>query len=61
MVQLLELCRSVKDAALKVVSDFNIPACCIQAPIAGVANPRAEWAFYSQPPIPPAQKTLSKL
>ncbi|XP_012685296.1 acyl-coenzyme A oxidase-like protein [Clupea harengus] len=59
--QLLELCKSVKDAALKVVSDFNIPACCIQAPIAGVANPRAEWAFYSQPQIPSAQGTLSKL
>ncbi|XP_062375343.1 acyl-coenzyme A oxidase-like protein [Sardina pilchardus] len=59
--QLLELCKSVKDAALKVVSDFNIPPCCIQAPIAGVANPRAEWAFYSQPQIPSAQKTLSKL
>ncbi|KAM4607293.1 acyl-coenzyme A oxidase-like protein isoform 2-T2 [Polymixia lowei] len=47
--QLLELCRSVKDEALKVVSDFNFPSCCIQAPIAGIANPRAQWAFYSAP------------
>ncbi|XP_028844535.1 acyl-coenzyme A oxidase-like protein isoform X2 [Denticeps clupeoides] len=59
--QLLDLCKSVKDEALKVVSDFNIPACCIQAPIAGVSNPRAEWAFYSQPEAPAVQKTLSKL
>lgn len=49
VLKLLELCRSVKDDALKVVDDFNIPSCCIQAPIAGVPNPRAEWAFYSQP------------
>ncbi|KAL7890479.1 hypothetical protein AOLI_G00027370 [Acnodon oligacanthus] len=47
--QLLELCRSVKDDALKVLADFNVPPCCIQAPIAGVANPRAEWGFYPQP------------
>ncbi|KAL2083269.1 hypothetical protein ACEWY4_021042 [Coilia grayii] len=60
--QLLELCRSVKDVALKVVSDFNVPDCCIQAPIAGVDNPRAQWAFYSQPYIPSsAHKMASKL
>ncbi|KAF7670263.1 hypothetical protein LDENG_00027490 [Lucifuga dentata] len=53
--QLLELCKSVKDEALKVVSDFNMPSCYIQAPIAGVANPRAQWAFYSPPdPAPSA-------
>jgi hypothetical protein len=52
ILQLLELCRLVKDEALKVVSDFNVPSCCIQAPIAGVANPRAEWAFYSAPEHP---------
>ncbi|KAL0964537.1 hypothetical protein UPYG_G00325300 [Umbra pygmaea] len=50
--QLLELCSSVKDVALKVVSDFNVPPCCIQAPIAGVPNPRADWAFHSQPEYP---------
>ncbi|MBN3309054.1 ACOXL protein, partial [Amia calva] len=50
--QWLDLCKLVKDEALNVVSDFNIPACCVQAPIAGVANPRAEWAFYS-PPLHP--------
>ncbi|KAI1896967.1 hypothetical protein AGOR_G00100360 [Albula goreensis] len=62
--QLLELCKSVKDDALKVVSDFNIPSCCVQAPIAGVANPRAEWAFYlapEHPDQPQEPKTLSKL
>ncbi|KAM6956252.1 acyl-coenzyme A oxidase-like protein [Aplochiton taeniatus] len=68
--QLLELCRSVKDEALKVVSDFNIPPCCIQAPIAGVANPRASWAFYSlpdhtpsrqAPQVPLMSRTASKL
>uniref|UniRef100_UPI003AB0B3B0 acyl-coenzyme A oxidase-like protein n=1 Tax=Centroberyx gerrardi TaxID=166262 RepID=UPI003AB0B3B0 len=69
--QLLELCRSVKDEALKVVSDFNLPSCCIQAPIAGIANPRAQWAFYSPPdpahsasPPPPQHhraSTASKL
>ncbi|XP_067241694.1 acyl-coenzyme A oxidase-like protein isoform X1 [Chanodichthys erythropterus] len=59
--QLLELCRSVKDDALKVVDDFNIPSCCIQAPIAGVANPRAEWAFYPKPQYPSSTQPLSKL
>uniref|UniRef100_A0A9J7Z4V3 Acyl-coenzyme A oxidase n=1 Tax=Cyprinus carpio carpio TaxID=630221 RepID=A0A9J7Z4V3_CYPCA len=59
--QLLELCRSVKDDALKVVDDFNIPSCCIQAPIAGVPNPRAEWAFYPQPQYPSSTQPLSKL
>ncbi|KAI5611541.1 acyl-coenzyme A oxidase-like protein [Silurus asotus] len=55
--QLLELCRSVKDEALKVVSDFNMPPCCIQAPIAGVPNSSAPWAFYPQPesPVPQPQ------
>ncbi|XP_051506706.1 acyl-coenzyme A oxidase-like protein isoform X2 [Myxocyprinus asiaticus] len=59
--QLLELCRSVKDDALKVVADFNVPFCCIQAPIAGVTNPRAEWAFYAQPQYPSSGLPLSKL
>ncbi|XP_016298638.1 acyl-coenzyme A oxidase-like protein isoform X5 [Sinocyclocheilus anshuiensis] len=59
--QLLELCRSVKDDALKVVDYFNIPSCCIQAPIAGVANPRAKWAFYPQPQYPSSTQPLSKL
>ncbi|XP_063048182.1 acyl-coenzyme A oxidase-like protein [Engraulis encrasicolus] len=59
--QLLELCKSVKDEALKVVSDFNIPDCCIQAPIAGIANPRAEWAFYSQPHVPSSKTLNAKL
>ncbi|KAJ8366113.1 hypothetical protein SKAU_G00149440 [Synaphobranchus kaupii] len=61
--QLLDLCKSVKDDSLKVVSDFNIPSCCVQAPIAGVANPRAEWAFYSSPqhPVQGPPKTPSKL
>ncbi|XP_026882225.2 acyl-coenzyme A oxidase-like protein [Electrophorus electricus] len=62
--QLLELCRAVKDDALKVVADFNVPTCCIQAPIAGVANPRAEWGFYPKPEMPPVQtkqRAMSKL
>ncbi|KAM3862836.1 acyl-coenzyme A oxidase-like protein [Diretmus argenteus] len=66
--QLLELCRSVKDEALKVVSDFKVPSCCIQAPIAGIANPRARWAFYPLPDaahpalsLPQHHSTTSKL
>ncbi|XP_069625304.1 acyl-coenzyme A oxidase-like protein [Ranitomeya imitator] len=47
--QLLELCRLVKDDALKVVSAFNIPRDTIQAPIAGIPNPKAQWAYYPQP------------
>ncbi|XP_075720579.1 acyl-coenzyme A oxidase-like protein [Rhinoderma darwinii] len=47
--QLLELCKLVKDDALKVVSAFNIPRDTIQAPIAGIPNPRAQWAYYPQP------------
>ncbi|XP_063774157.1 acyl-coenzyme A oxidase-like protein isoform X1 [Pseudophryne corroboree] len=47
--QLLELCRLVKDDALKVVSAFNIPHNTIQAPIAGIPNPRAQWAYYPKP------------
>uniref|UniRef100_A0A673J0V0 Acyl-coenzyme A oxidase-like protein n=1 Tax=Sinocyclocheilus rhinocerous TaxID=307959 RepID=A0A673J0V0_9TELE len=59
--QLLELCRSVKDDALEVVDDFNIPSCCIQAPIAGVACPRTEWAFNPQPQYPSSTQPQSKL
>ncbi|MEE6474891.1 hypothetical protein FKM82_010527 [Ascaphus truei] len=47
--QLLELCRLVKDDALKVVSAFNIPHNSIQAPIAGIPNPKAKWAYYPLP------------
>ncbi|XP_018428522.1 PREDICTED: acyl-coenzyme A oxidase-like protein [Nanorana parkeri] len=47
--QLLGLCELVKDDALKVVSAFNIPDNTIQAPIAGIPNPRAPWAYYPQP------------
>ncbi|XP_056147795.1 acyl-coenzyme A oxidase-like protein isoform X2 [Lampris incognitus] len=56
--QLLELCRLVKDEALKVVSDFKVPPFCIKAPIAGVANPRAQWAFYSTPDPAPSASSL---
>ncbi|KAM8947067.1 acyl-coenzyme A oxidase-like protein [Pelodytes ibericus] len=47
--QFLDLCKLVKDDALKVVSAFNIPHNSIQAPIAGIPNPRAKWAYYPQP------------
>uniref|UniRef100_A0A8C5QVB6 Acyl-coenzyme A oxidase n=1 Tax=Leptobrachium leishanense TaxID=445787 RepID=A0A8C5QVB6_9ANUR len=47
--QLLDLCRSVKDDALKVISAFNIPHRTIQAPIAGIPNPKAKWAYYPLP------------
>ncbi|CAH2253105.1 acyl-coenzyme A oxidase isoform X1 [Pelobates cultripes] len=47
--QLLDLCRVVKDDSLKVISAFNIPHNSIQAPIAGIPNPRAKWAYYPQP------------
>ncbi|OCT79749.1 acyl-coenzyme A oxidase-like protein [Xenopus laevis] len=46
--QFLDICRLVKDDALKVVSAFNIPHKIIQAPIAGILNPRAKWAYYPQ-------------
>ncbi|TRY97605.1 hypothetical protein DNTS_004741, partial [Danionella cerebrum] len=59
--QLLELCRSVKDDALKLVEDFNIPPCCIQAPIAGVSSARAPWAFYPPPETSRSSQTISKL
>uniref|UniRef100_A0A672KZ89 Acyl-CoA oxidase like n=1 Tax=Sinocyclocheilus grahami TaxID=75366 RepID=A0A672KZ89_SINGR len=59
--QLLELCRSVKGDVLKVVDDFNIPSCCIQAPIAGVACPRTEWAFNPLPQYPSSTQPQSKL
>ncbi|KAM5143171.1 acyl-coenzyme A oxidase-like protein isoform 2-T2 [Callospermophilus lateralis] len=44
--QLLDLCDSVKDDALRVVSAFNIPHTSLHAPIAGIPSPRAAWAFY---------------
>lgn len=48
-MQLLDLCESVKDDALKVISAFNIPHTNIHAPIAGIPNPQAAWAFYPAP------------
>nr|XP_055234267.1 acyl-coenzyme A oxidase-like protein isoform X1 [Gorilla gorilla gorilla] len=52
--QLLDLCDSVKDDALRVISTFNIPHTYLHAPIAGISNPRAAWAFYPAPlqPLP---------
>ncbi|XP_024098144.2 acyl-coenzyme A oxidase-like protein isoform X2 [Pongo abelii] len=52
--QLLDLCDSVKDDALRVISTFNIPHIYLHAPIAGISNPRAAWAFYPAPlqPLP---------
>ncbi|XP_051692302.1 acyl-coenzyme A oxidase-like protein isoform X2 [Oryctolagus cuniculus] len=44
--QLLDLCNSVRDDALRVISAFNIPRTSLHAPIAGIPNPRAAWAFY---------------
>ncbi|XP_048452639.1 acyl-coenzyme A oxidase-like protein [Rhincodon typus] len=54
--QLTELCCSVKEDALTVLSAFNIPSATVHAPIAGIASPRATWAFYPQPQ---AKATLS--
>ncbi|KAG8444082.1 hypothetical protein GDO86_009315 [Hymenochirus boettgeri] len=47
--QLLEICSSVKEEALMVVSAFNIPYSTIQAPIAGVPSSKAKWAYYPEP------------
>ncbi|XP_071457927.1 acyl-coenzyme A oxidase-like protein isoform X3 [Marmota flaviventris] len=44
--QLLDLCDSVKDDALRVISAFNIPHTSLHAPIAGIPSPHAAWAFY---------------
>ncbi|XP_027630790.1 acyl-coenzyme A oxidase-like protein [Tupaia chinensis] len=53
--QLLDLCDSVKDEALRVISAFNIPQSSLHAPVAGVPNPRAPWAFYPEPLQPLAR------
>ncbi|XP_059044373.1 acyl-coenzyme A oxidase-like protein isoform X2 [Mustela lutreola] len=47
--QLLDLCDSVKDDALRVISAFNIPHTSLHAPIAGITNAQAAWAFYPAP------------
>ncbi|XP_078398769.1 acyl-coenzyme A oxidase-like protein isoform X2 [Cetorhinus maximus] len=47
--QLTELCRSAKEDALTVLTAFNIPATTVHAPIAGIPNPRATWAYYPHP------------
>uniref|UniRef100_A0A452U4Y9 Acyl-coenzyme A oxidase n=2 Tax=Ursus maritimus TaxID=29073 RepID=A0A452U4Y9_URSMA len=47
--QLLDLCDSVKDDALRVISAFNIPHTSLHAPIAGITNAQASWAFYPAP------------
>ncbi|XP_043323657.1 acyl-coenzyme A oxidase-like protein isoform X2 [Cervus canadensis] len=47
--QLLHLCDSVKDDALRVISAFNISHASLHAPIAGLANPKAAWVLYPAP------------
>ncbi|XP_027410168.1 acyl-coenzyme A oxidase-like protein [Bos indicus x Bos taurus] len=47
--QLLHLCNSVKDDALRVISAFNISHASLHAPIAGFANPNAAWVLYPAP------------
>ncbi|XP_076785838.1 acyl-coenzyme A oxidase-like protein isoform X2 [Arvicanthis niloticus] len=63
--QLLNLCESVKDDALKVISAFNIPHTIIRAPIAETPNPGAAEAFYTtptQPLVPDEERSrLAKL
>ncbi|XP_047710413.1 acyl-coenzyme A oxidase-like protein [Prionailurus viverrinus] len=54
--QLLDLCDSVKDDALRVISAFNIPHTSLHAPIAGITNAQAAWAFYPAPPQPQARE-----
>ncbi|XP_053444682.1 acyl-coenzyme A oxidase-like protein [Nycticebus coucang] len=53
--QLLDLCDLVKDDALRVISAFNIPHTNLHAPIAGIPNARAAWAFYPSPLQPLAR------
>lgn len=54
VLQLLDLCDSVKNDALRVTSAFNIPHTFLHAPIAGISNPLAAWAFYPAPLQPGA-------
>ncbi|XP_074253064.1 acyl-coenzyme A oxidase-like protein isoform X3 [Saimiri boliviensis] len=54
--QLLDLCDSLKDDALRVIAAFNIPHTNLHAPIAGISNPRAAWAFYPAPLQPVARE-----
>ncbi|KAM8784480.1 LOW QUALITY PROTEIN: acyl-coenzyme A oxidase-like protein [Rhynchonycteris naso] len=54
--QLLGLCDSVKDDALRVISAFNIPHTYLNAPIAGIINPPASLDFDPAPRQPPAQE-----
>ncbi|GAB5569846.1 peroxisomal acyl-coenzyme A oxidase 2 [Prionailurus iriomotensis] len=54
--KLLDLCDSVKDDALRVISAFNIPHTSLHAPIAGITNAQAAWAFYPAPPQPQARE-----
>ncbi|XP_032325445.1 acyl-coenzyme A oxidase-like protein [Camelus ferus] len=41
--QLLDLCDSVKDDALRVISAFNIPHTSLHSPVAGITNSMAAW------------------
>lgn len=60
--QLLNLCESVKDDSLKVISAFNIPHTTIHAPTAGIPNTRAAEAFSPAPTQPLVQNgTRSRL
>ncbi|KAM4868001.1 acyl-coenzyme A oxidase-like protein [Thomomys bottae] len=52
--QLLHLCDSVKNDALRVVSAFNIPHTILRAPTAGIPDPQASGASYPAPAEPPA-------
>jgi len=49
VLQLLDLCDTVKDDALRVISAFNIPHTSLHAPIAGITNAQAAWAFHPAP------------
>lgn len=56
VLQLLDLCDSVKNDALRVTSAFNIPHTFLHAPVAGISNLLAAWAFYPEPPQPRARE-----
>lgn len=62
LMKLLNLCESVKDDSLKVISAFNIPHTTIHAPTAGTPNTGAAEAFSPAPTQPLVQNgTRSRL
>ena len=56
--QYINLCREARKHALDIVEAFGHPKICVGAPIAGIPNDDAPWAYYPDSDMPGTKSRL---